>query len=68
MLTDTRIKTAKLPAKLYKLSDERGLHLSVYPNSSKLWQLRYLIESKERTASLGIRRVIAEAEIEVYVK
>ena len=32
MLTDTRIKTAKPQAKLYKLTDERGLHLSVYPN------------------------------------
>ena len=27
MLTDTRIKTAKPQAKLYKLADERGLHL-----------------------------------------
>ena len=53
MLTDTRIKTAKLQAKLYKLTDERGLHLSVYPNGSKLWQMRYRIEGKERTASLG---------------
>jgi integrase len=53
MLTDTRIKTAKPQAKLYKLTDERGLHLSVYPNGSKLWHLRYRIEGKERTASLG---------------
>ena len=28
MLTDTRIKTAKAQAKLYKLTDERGLHLT----------------------------------------
>jgi hypothetical protein len=53
MLTDTRIKTAKPQAKLYKLTDERGLHLSVYPNASKLWQMRYRTEGKERTASLG---------------
>jgi len=53
MLTDTRVKTAKPQAKLYKLTDERGLHLTVYPNGSKLWQLRYRCEGKEKTASLG---------------
>ncbi len=53
MLTDTRIKTAKPQAKLYKLTDERGLHLSVYPSGSKLWQMRFRFEGKEKTASLG---------------
>ncbi|MCX7217212.1 MAG: tyrosine-type recombinase/integrase [Burkholderiales bacterium] len=62
MLTDTRIKTAKPQPKLYKLTDERGLHLSVYPNGSKLWQLRYRIESKERTASLGRYPEVSLAE------
>ena len=46
MLTDIRVKTAKPQAKLYKLTDERGLHLSVYPNGSKLRHLRYRIEGK----------------------
>ena len=62
MLTDTRIKTAKPQAKLYKLTDERGLHLSVYPNGSKLWQMRYRIEGKERTASLGKYPEVSLAE------
>jgi len=53
MLTDTRVKNAKPQAKLYKLTDERGLHLLVYPNGSKLWQMRYRFEGKEKTASLG---------------
>ena len=53
MLTDTRVKTAKPQLKLYKLTDERGLHLSVYPSGSKLWQLRYRFDGKEKTASLG---------------
>ncbi len=53
MLTDTRVKTAKPQGKLYKLTDDRGLHLSVYPNGSKLWQMRYRFEGKEKTASLG---------------
>ena len=62
MLTDTRIKTAKPQAKLYKLTDERGLHLSVYPNGSKLWQMRYRTEGKERTASLGKYPEVSLAE------
>ncbi len=62
MLTDTRIKTAKPQAKLYKLTDERGLHLSVYPNGSKLWHLRFRMEGKERTASLGKYPEVSLAE------
>ena len=62
MLTDTRVKNAKPQAKLYKLTDERGLHLSVYPNGSKLWHLRYRIEGKERTASLGKYPEVSLAE------
>ncbi len=53
MLTDTRVKTAKPQGKLYKLTDERGMHLSVYPNGSKLWHMRYRFDGKEKTASLG---------------
>jgi len=53
MLTDTAIKKAQPRAKAYRLTDERGLHLLVQPNGSKLWQLRYRHGGKERTASLG---------------
>jgi integrase len=53
MLTDTRVKTAKPQSKVYKITDERGMHLSVYPNGSKLWHMRYRFEGKEKTASLG---------------
>jgi integrase len=62
MLTDTRVKTAKPQAKLCKLTDERGLHLLVYPNGSKLWQLRYRFEGKEKTASLGKYPEVSLAE------
>jgi integrase len=62
MLTDTRVKTAKPQEKQYKLADERGLHLSVYPNGSKLWQLRYRYEGKEKTASLGKYPEVSLAE------
>jgi integrase len=62
MLNDTRARTARAKSTLYKLTDERGLHLSVYPNGSKLWQLRYRFEGKERTASLGKYPEVSLAE------
>lgn len=62
MLTDTRVKTAKPQDKIFKLTDERGLHLSVYPNGSKLWQMRYRFEGKQKTASLGKYPQVSLAE------
>lgn len=53
MLTVTEITKAKPTDKQYRLTDERGLTLLVRPNGSKLWQLRYRHEGKEKTASLG---------------
>lgn len=53
MLTDIQTKKAKASASQYKLTDERGLHLLVKTNGSKLWQLRYRYQGKEKTASLG---------------
>ena len=53
MLTELEIKSAKPKSKIYKLTDQLGLHLAVYPNGSKLWQLRYRFDGKEKKASLG---------------
>lgn len=53
MLSDTAIRKAKPAVKSYKMPDERGLHLLVRPTGAKLWQLRYRIAGKEKTASLG---------------
>jgi integrase len=53
MLTVTAVQKAKPTEKQYRLTDERGLTLLVRPNGSKLWQLRYRHEGKEKTASLG---------------
>ena len=53
MLTDVQTKKAKPSTSHYKLPDERGLHLLVKTNGSKLWQLRYRYQGKEKTASLG---------------
>ncbi len=53
MLTNTQIRNAKPRETLYKLPDERGLHLVVFPTGSKLWQMRYRFDAKDKTASLG---------------
>ncbi len=53
MLTVTAIQKAKPNDKQYRMADERGLVLLVRPNGSKLWQLRFRHEGKEKTASLG---------------
>jgi hypothetical protein len=55
MLTVTAIGKAKAKAtdKQCRMPDERGLVLLVRPNGSKLWQLRFRHEGKEKTASLG---------------
>lgn len=44
---------AKGEGKQFKLIDGDGLHLLVRPNGSKLWQLRYRHEGRQKTASLG---------------
>ncbi len=53
MLTVTAINKAQAKEKQYRMPDERGLVLLVRPNGSKLWQLRYRHDGKEKTASLG---------------
>ena len=53
MLTVTAINKAQAREKQYRMPDERGLVLLVRPNGSKLWQLRFRHQGKEKTASLG---------------
>lgn len=53
MLTDTKIKSLKVADRDYKIVDERGLQLLVRTSGSKLWQVRYRFEGKEKVASLG---------------
>jgi len=62
MLTELQVKNAKACAKEYKLSDAMGLYLLVRPNGSKLWQVRYWIDKKERKASFGPYPEISLAE------
>lgn len=52
-LTDSAIKTAKPADKPYKLADGLGLYLLVNPNGSRLWRIKYRVDGKEKTLSLG---------------
>jgi integrase len=52
-LTDSAIKTAKPAEKPYKLADGLGLYLLVNPNGSRLWRIKYRVDGKEKTLSLG---------------
>ena len=53
VLTVTAIDKAKPAEKQYRMPDDKGLVLLVRTNGSKLWQLRFRHEGKEKTASLG---------------
>jgi hypothetical protein len=53
-LTDTQVRQARPKEKGYKLRDERGLLLLVWPTGSKWWRLRYKIQGNENMLSLGV--------------
>lgn len=51
-LTDTAIRAAKLQVKQYKLYDERGLLMLVWPSGGKLWRFQYRVHNKEQFPSV----------------
>jgi hypothetical protein len=54
MLIDTSIKNAKPNAdKPYKLTDEKGLYVHIFPNGSKYFRLKYRFNGKENVLALG---------------
>ena len=53
-LTDTAIRSAKPRDKPYKLADERGMFLLVQPTGGKWWRLKYRIDGREKSLSLGV--------------
>lgn len=52
-LNDKLILAAKQRDKSYKLSDGDGLTLIIKPTGAKLWWLRYRVDGKEKTYSIG---------------
>src|SRR5690606_27167280 len=53
LLTDSRVKAAKIKEKQYKLFDGGGLFLLVKTNGSKLWRLKYRHGGAEKLLALG---------------
>ncbi|UYP66714.1 integrase arm-type DNA-binding domain-containing protein [Thalassobacter stenotrophicus] len=53
-LSDIQVRNLKPREKPYKASDFEGLFVLVKTNGSKLWQLKYRINGKERLFSIGV--------------
>ena len=52
-LTEIQIKNAKPQDRRYRLQDNEGLFLDVMSSGSKIWRLRYWLNAKEHTMTLG---------------
>ena len=61
-LSHFTIQNAKPTGKPFKLADGGGLFLSVQPNGSKLWRLRYFYLGKERSLSIGAYPAVSLAD------
>lgn len=61
-LTDIKLRSLKPKDKLFKVTDNKGMHVLIMPNGSKYFQLRYKYQGKEKTLSLGIYPEISLAE------
>ena len=53
MLTEIRLKAAKPREKPYKVFDERGLYLHIFPTGGRLWRLKYRVAGREKLLALG---------------
>lgn len=61
-LTDPAVRNAKpgikptgeLTENSYRIADERGMYLEVYPNGSKYWRMKYRYAGKEKRIALGV--------------
>ncbi len=52
-LTDAKIKTLKPQEKVYRLLDADRLYIEVRPTGVKVWRLKYVLNGKESSMSLG---------------
>jgi hypothetical protein len=53
-LTDSQVKSLPIKDKPYKISDGGGLFIIVNTNGSRYWRLKYFIDFKEKSCSLGV--------------
>ncbi|ENW78431.1 hypothetical protein F909_04121 [Acinetobacter sp. ANC 3929] len=62
MLSDTKIKSLKPTEKMYRVLDAERLYIEVRPSGKKVWRLKYTLNGKEGTISLGEYPVVSLAE------
>lgn len=62
MLTDKQVKSFKPETTDKKKSDAQGLYLLVKKNGSKLWQMAYRFNGKQKVLSLGAYPLISLAD------
>lgn len=60
--TDRAIKNAKPADKPYKMAAGEGMYLLINPTGSKLWRLKYRLDGKEKTLSLGAYPTVSLAQ------
>ena len=53
-LSDRACQNAKPKAKIYKLSDDKGLYLEVKPMGGRYWRLKYRLDGKEKRLAFGV--------------
>jgi hypothetical protein len=53
MLTDTKLRTLKAKAKLYRVADTNGLCIEVRTNGARIWRYRYRYAGKASLLGLG---------------
>ncbi|GAB5459332.1 MAG: hypothetical protein Hens3KO_23620 [Henriciella sp.] len=52
-LTDLKVRNLKPREKSYKVADGNSLYVLVKPNGSKLWQMAYRFDGRQKTLSFG---------------
>jgi len=62
MLTDTKIKNSKPIERTYKMGDSGGLYLSIQPNGSKYWRMKYRFSGREKLLALGVYPAVSLLE------
>lgn len=53
MLTNTEVLKAKPRLEAYRMTDGRGLYLTITPTGGKLWRYKYRHEGREKLMSFG---------------
>ncbi len=62
MLSDAKIKALKPKEKMYRVLDAERLYIEVRPTGKKIWRLKYTLQGKEGTISLGEYPLVSLAE------